>query len=944
MFRSIFRPCLYRQFHKCLALWLIMFFSICVGRSQAQVVLKPNGRSAVPLRTKSMRADITIDRQVATTHLVLTFQNETSEQVEADFIYTMPPDSLVTSFAYWYGNEKVIAKVVEKEEAAAIYKHITTRMRDPALVEMIDKNTFRARIFPIMPNSDLKVEMDLVRALPSSEKGAIYTFPLKMQEGETLDSLQMNIDIRPDPNITRVTNANGLRVTHDTKGYHMTLRSVNYRPQANLWIEMLRPPRPFVAALYAAPTTAGRDGFFALSVTPDRDMAHPVLKVEGIPTYEVVPVEVAQIKAYHSLRLFGRYRGSGPGKVVLTGTTPQGRITLSHPVVFGAQHEANNPAARLWASRRMEQLSGDESDTHRETVIALSKQFGMPSKYTSWLAVPREEMVRYEKEIAAAKIATVAHQLAVEMAAGRARSAHAIELRQQFDHWRHVVGPNPDWAVTYSLSHDIANLVPELIDLIETKRADGTRAQRLHKQLRIQLQLICEITGQDVHDQMAQALEGSFNALAQRIVEARHRGRTNRSEAVALTREYHRLEGIVGKPQPEFLQQAESNWQYPLREALYELANQIVDARHAGKGRNPQTVALEREFQRRRQALGAPSKEFFDEAEERWKSQFDETLRDLAEDIVDARHAGRANDPETVAAQRRFKSIYSTRGDSKNGFYTNAEDFFRYAESGWSYREIGKTRERLFTEQLQDPVSAERLHQLVEHYVGLYEPAARESARLRAEWIQIHGEQAKISSLQAKTTPSNVARYQALENRLKQLEVRDKELRARFGDPLIRIEAPANARQVIALMPDGEIKPLEYDATRKRWEARFDIPMYATEGAYEIKIIVVLPDGTRQVLTIRYHVDLTPPTGNGMARMVTGTTPTLRLELDASEDTARVKALLPWGETVNLTPSEQPHRFFALVPLPPAYQKGPITYILTDRAHNRTVITVDMEK
>ena len=88
----------------------------------------------------------------------------------------------MTSFAYWYGDEKVPARIVEKEEAAAIYAHITARMRDPALVEMIGKNTFRARIFPVMPNSDLKVEMNLVQTLRSDAKGAHFTLPLQAKK------------------------------------------------------------------------------------------------------------------------------------------------------------------------------------------------------------------------------------------------------------------------------------------------------------------------------------------------------------------------------------------------------------------------------------------------------------------------------------------------------------------------------------------------------------------------------------------------------------------------------------------------------------------------------------------------------------------------------------------------------------------------------------------
>jgi hypothetical protein len=168
--------------------------------------------------------------------------------------------------------------------------------------------------------------------------------------------------------------------------------------------------------------------------------------------------------------------------------------------------------------------------------------------------------------------------------------------------------------------------------------------------------------------------------------------------------------------------------------------------------------------------------------------------------------------------------------------------------------------------------------------------------------------------------------------------------RARMGDPLISVEAPADAEQVVALLPPGEVKPLTFNLDKQRWEARFDIPAYAAEGEYVITVIIVLQDGTRKVLTLRYRVDLTPPTGAGQAQVVTAAEPTLRLEVDASEDTARVAALLPWGERVELKPSTQPHRFFTLVPVPPA-QPGTafaVTFMLTDQAHNRTTVQVEV--
>jgi Ca-activated chloride channel homolog len=167
---------------------------------------------------------------------------------------------------------------------------------------------------------------------------------------------------------------------------------------------------------------------------------------------------------------------------------------------------------------------------------------------------------------------------------------------------------------------------------------------------------------------------------------------------------------------------------------------------------------------------------------------------------------------------------------------------------------------------------------------------------------------------------------------------------SRPGDPLIRVQASLDAAQVIALLPGGEIKPLLYDPERSVWQARFDIPTYAAAGDYFVRVIVVLKDGTRKTMRLRYRVELTPPTGTAQVRRVFGPAPLLRLALETDEDTARVAALLPWGERVEMTSTvAQGKRFSALIAVPPAYQGQDVTvtFILTDRAHNRTTVTVD---
>ena len=700
------------------------------GNARTQVILKPNGRNAVPLRTKAIQANISIEGQYAVNKLALTFQNETSEQIEADFIYTLPANTLVTAFAYWYGQEKVVAHIVEKQEAAAIYRHITTRMRDPALVEMVGKNSFRARIFPVLPNSDLKVEMTLVQTLPSDAQGASYTFPLQMPRGSSLDAVDVRIHVKASWDVTRVTNANGLPVQHTASGYDMRLHGTNYRPQRDLQIHLRRSPLPLRAVLYAAPSTRGRDGFFALTLTPNRLVANPKVRLQGVSAYQVVPESGGEIKANHAYTLVGRYKGSGNARVIVTGTTLGGPITLTQPLLFPTRNVPNNLASKLWAAAYMSTLSADK--TRRATVIALSKRYGMPSRFTSWLAVPQLEMRRYEKEIAEAKREPVTRRLAEEVLNNRPNSPAARKLREQ-------------------------------------------------------LRQLCRKAGQDADTALDNYFEYRYN--------------------------------------------------------------------HVG-----------------------------------------ETLSDLY-----IHHA------ENTTNARKLRMELDRIAQYKNhqGEYTNFVAFW------------------VVNQKLQA--------------MGQELAAQRNDASQAAQTLAEMERLARLTGLRAQ-------------------DYVNQGLQARHGDPLLSIEAPPDAQQIIAILPGGEIKRLAYNAASRHWEARFDIPTYAAEGAYVIKIVIVLADGTRKMQVFHYHVDVTPPTGSGHVLTVTPAHPALRLELEASPDTARVKALLPWGEEIALQPGTRPHTFFALVPLPsnssnqkqsdqpPSAQKGAVTYILTDKAHNRTIIMVDKEK
>lgn len=897
----------------------IALLAVGAPRGHAQILLKPKGENAAPLRAKSLKADVKIRGAFAQTQLNYVFQNETSERVEADFIYTVPPHAVVTYFAYWYGEEKVVARVVEKERAAAIYKYITSRMRDPALVEMIGKNTFRARIFPIEPNADLKVEVRLAQSLESDGNGAFYDLALKGQEkGKgTFDDLKVNVAVQSDATLNKVVNNYSLPVSNDKNGYALTLAQRNFLPSRDLRVRLMRAPRTLQATLYAA-RASGSDGFFALALSPQSQFSRPQVMVSGIRTYETAPEKLPFVPARGTLVVTGRYRGSGPATITLK----EGAKSYSAAVVFEDKAETDNLAAKLWASRRIEQLSARESN--RARVIAMSKQFTLPSKFTSWLAVPKAEIARFKQETALAELSVLGRRVAMQIANSKAQSAATRQLRAQFDEQARRARVNGEEQLAAFLNDAAREVSQQLSEEKFALRPDRTRLALL--KLQVERLQKAGAEGGDGRTPIY-ILEEDMRLAGRAIVDEIARGRGEGRRAQLLRRQLKEMEKRSMKLGYGF----DSNWSISDALAIKErmLAGELLDAKQKKHPNAKRLAAMKRQL---RYLSGARAEQVIEQEksarearikEERFQRAYQQ-LSSLAEELGQEILAGREQGDKAKQLQQRFDAL--SRQHQKDDTYGSLHSLSSRPRVAYRARAHVLAHQILTEEKLPSPDS-------------------RKIADLRLQLAKAGkaaGYEGNPSQPFLDWEADIVARGEK--------PVDPHAYFMRQGDPLISIEAPADAVQVIALMPDGEIKKLVLE--NGHWQARFDVPTHADEGSYVITIIIVNRDGTRRTLTLRYKVDVTAPRGTATAHLANpadqaatpGSAEKLRLEIAGDADCARAMAILPWGTKIQLAPSSQrTHGFFALADVPGEWRGKAlkITYVLTDRAHNRTTLCVD---
>jgi len=147
--------------------------------AQAQGILYPRPEvREQPFWVKSVRVSSTITDGVAETTVEQTFYNSSGVEQEGTYLFPLPPGASVTSFTLRAGDRVLEGRMLDKEEARRLYESIVRRRRDPALLEYVGGNLFRASVFPIPPHRERILTLKYAEVLPTEGTVRKFTYPL----------------------------------------------------------------------------------------------------------------------------------------------------------------------------------------------------------------------------------------------------------------------------------------------------------------------------------------------------------------------------------------------------------------------------------------------------------------------------------------------------------------------------------------------------------------------------------------------------------------------------------------------------------------------------------------------------------------------------------------------------------------------------------------------
>jgi Ca-activated chloride channel family protein len=224
-----------------------------------------------PLSIKYHRVTVTIQDQVATTHVDQVFVNDADMAVEGTYLFPLPEGATISEFAMWVEGKKYEGQLLTKEEARAIYESYVRRQQDPALLEYVGRGAFQVSIFPIPPGDERRIELTYSEILTLDEGLVRYRYPLDTERfsNRPIQDVSVSVDIRSKEALKAIYSPSHLVAVDRQGDYHAR---VGYEDHD------VKPDRDFELYFSVAEEEIGvnllsfrpedEDGFFLLLVAP----------------------------------------------------------------------------------------------------------------------------------------------------------------------------------------------------------------------------------------------------------------------------------------------------------------------------------------------------------------------------------------------------------------------------------------------------------------------------------------------------------------------------------------------------------------------------------------------------------------------------------------------------------------------------------------------------
>jgi len=229
---------------------------------------------------KYHHVDIEIRDQVATTKIDQVFINESNRELEATYLFPLPPGSVVRDFAVEADGQKMTTELLEADEAQETYEEIMRRRKDPALFQYAGNDSYRARIYPIPADGERRIEITYSEVLGQDAGVVEYLYPMSTEQFSTepVRETVVNCSITSKDAIASIyCPSHDVSVSREgRRDAQVSYEENNTRPDRDLRL-YYTVSQNAVGTHLLTYKERGEDGFFMLLAAPSVDVETDVL-------------------------------------------------------------------------------------------------------------------------------------------------------------------------------------------------------------------------------------------------------------------------------------------------------------------------------------------------------------------------------------------------------------------------------------------------------------------------------------------------------------------------------------------------------------------------------------------------------------------------------------------------------------------------------------------
>lgn len=216
-----------------LLFYFLLFLGVKTFAQSPELTVK--GEGAEKVRMSQLIVNVKVVGNIAYTTAEMHFFNSGNRQMEAELIFPLPENVSVSRYAIDINGKMREAVPVNKNKGKQVFEAIEHRRVDPGLLEKVDGNNFRTRIYPLMPNGERIVVIGYEEELSALDKNNLG-YQLVSRYPKKLDKFEINVSVlgaSASPTVVE-NSSEAIAFSNWNQSFQTSLKKENYQPSEKL--------------------------------------------------------------------------------------------------------------------------------------------------------------------------------------------------------------------------------------------------------------------------------------------------------------------------------------------------------------------------------------------------------------------------------------------------------------------------------------------------------------------------------------------------------------------------------------------------------------------------------------------------------------------------------------------------------------------------------------